>query len=144
MPKPTRLPDQRQQQLLSEVRVQVAQRRQLPRLHKLLDQHHYLGSLKPVGKRIVTTSPRMLPAGGWPSWCSAPRPTICELATNGSAGPTNSGADGVNPDRLNEQLLAIQQLLRGPAPGQELVVMEGKESKHGSGASVLTAVTVPS
>ena len=52
MPKPTRLPDERQQQLLSEVRVQVAQRRQLPRLHKLLDQHHYLGSLKPVGERI--------------------------------------------------------------------------------------------
>src|SRR5260370_15863120 len=33
--------------------------------------------------------------------------------------------------------------LRGPAP-QELVVMDGKEPNHGSGASILTAVTVPS
>jgi Domain of unknown function (DUF4338) len=50
---------------------------------------------------------------------------------------------GIDATRLNEQLLAIQRLLRGPAP-QELVVMDGKEPKHGSGASVLTAVTVPS
>ena len=52
MPKPTRLPDEAQQQLLHEVRVHLAERPQLPRLHKLLDQHHYLGSLKPVGERL--------------------------------------------------------------------------------------------
>jgi hypothetical protein len=50
---------------------------------------------------------------------------------------------GVDPLRLNEQLLRIQQLLRGSVP-QELVVMDGKEPHHGSGASVLTAITVPS
>jgi hypothetical protein len=359
MPKPTRLPDERQQQLLSEVRVQVAQRRQLPRLHKLLDQHHYLGSLKPVGERIyylatdasgrwmailvfsaaanhlrardqwigwsheqrrrrlslLTNNCRflLLPEGSVPNlgsrilrltlerlspdwqahyghpilavetfvdpaqFCGTVytangwielgqtdgwgrcrrdyyvkhdqpkrlfvrplRPNACRrlqaehlqpelarveakvpvrctqrvremgsivehfkqlpeyreriesyplfslatlllLARLGEAprgqtdlakfagglsqaqrravgvrrnpqgrypAPSQSTfsrfLSGVNPDRLNEQLLAIQQLRRGPAPGQEWVVMEGKEPKHGSGASVLTAVTVPS
>jgi len=52
MLKPTRLPDERQQQLLNEVRVHIAERTQLPRIHKLLNQHHYLGSLKPVGERF--------------------------------------------------------------------------------------------
>jgi hypothetical protein len=52
MPKPTRLPDEVQQQRLDEVCVRVAKRAQLPRLNKLLDQHHYLGSLKPVGERL--------------------------------------------------------------------------------------------
>ena len=50
---------------------------------------------------------------------------------------------GLDPTRLNAQLLHIQRLLRGPAP-QELVVLDGKEPNHGSGASILTAVTVPS
>jgi hypothetical protein len=50
---------------------------------------------------------------------------------------------GLDPARLNAQLLRIQRRLRGPAP-QELVVMDGKEPNHGSGASILTAVTVPS
>lgn len=51
---------------------------------------------------------------------------------------------GIDATRLNEQLLRIQRQLRGPASPQELVVMDGKEPRHGSGASVLTAVTVPS
>jgi hypothetical protein len=50
---------------------------------------------------------------------------------------------GIDAAQLNERLLQIQRLLRGPAP-RELVVMDGKEPKHGSGASLLTAVTVPS
>ena len=50
---------------------------------------------------------------------------------------------GIDAAQLNERLLQIQRLLRGPAP-RELVVMDGKEPKHGSGASILTAVTVPS
>jgi len=52
--------------------------------------------------------------------------------------------EGIDAARLNEQLLQIQRQLRGAAPRQELVVMDGKEPNHGSGASVLTAVTVPS
>lgn len=51
---------------------------------------------------------------------------------------------GIDPIKLNEQMLQIQRLLRGPAPPQELVVMDGKEPNHGSGASILTAITVPS
>ena len=50
---------------------------------------------------------------------------------------------GLDATKLNEQLLAIQVRLRGPAP-QELVVMDGKEPNHGSGTSILTAVSVPS
>lgn len=52
MAKPTRLPDQHQQQLINEVCVTVAGRMQLPRIHQLLKQHHYLGSLRPVGERL--------------------------------------------------------------------------------------------
>jgi hypothetical protein len=52
MPKATRLPDERQQRLLNEVRVHMAERTQLFRIDKLLNRHHYLGSLKPVGERM--------------------------------------------------------------------------------------------
>jgi len=51
---------------------------------------------------------------------------------------------GVDAAKLQQTVLAIQQLVRGPAPKNELVVMDGKEPRHGSGASVLSAVTVPS
>jgi len=51
---------------------------------------------------------------------------------------------GINPAKLQENLLAIQARLRGPVPKDEMVVLDGKEPKHGSGASVLSAVTVPS
>jgi hypothetical protein len=51
---------------------------------------------------------------------------------------------GIDAPQLNQHLLAIQRQLRGPAPKEELVVMDGKEPRHGSGASILTAVTVPS
>ena len=50
---------------------------------------------------------------------------------------------GIGADQLNQTVLAIQRKLRGPAPPQELVIMDGKEPNHGSGASILTAVTVP-
>lgn len=51
---------------------------------------------------------------------------------------------GVDASRLEQTLLAIQAQLRGPVPEKELVVLDGKEPNHGSGASVLSAVTVPS
>jgi hypothetical protein len=51
--------------------------------------------------------------------------------------------EGVNKDQLNEHLLCMQRQLRGPAPG-DLVIMDGKEPKHGSGASIITAVTATS
>jgi hypothetical protein len=52
MSKPNRSPDQAQQRVLAEVRVQLAEQSQLPDLNRLLDDHRYLGSLKPVGERL--------------------------------------------------------------------------------------------
>lgn len=37
----------------------------------------------------------------------------------------------------------MQQQIRGPAPRDELIVLDGKQPRHGGGHSVLTAVTVP-
>jgi predicted transposase YbfD/YdcC len=45
---------------------------------------------------------------------------------------------------LEQVLLQIQERLRGPAPKNELIALDGKEPKHGGGQSVLTAVCVPS
>ena len=50
----------------------------------------------------------------------------------------------VNGTQLEEVLLQVQEQLRGPAPPNELIAMDGKEPKHGGGQSVLTAVCVPS
>ena len=40
--------------------------------------------------------------------------------------------------------LQTQRQIRGPAPKDELIVLDGKEPRHGGGHSVLTAVSVPS
>jgi hypothetical protein len=50
----------------------------------------------------------------------------------------------VNGTQLEEVLLQVQEQLRGLAPQNELIAMDGKEPKHGGGQSVLTAVCVPS
>src|ERR671930_2375529 len=52
MAKPKRLPNSDQQALLDQVRVQVASPQQLSRIEQLLDEHHYLGSVHPVGERL--------------------------------------------------------------------------------------------
>jgi hypothetical protein len=46
--------------------------------------------------------------------------------------------------RLNEVLLEIQAQVRGQPPPEELIVVDGKEPRHGPGHSILTAVSVPS
>jgi len=46
--------------------------------------------------------------------------------------------------KLEEILLAVQAQLRGPAPKEELIALDGKQPKHGGGQSVLTAIGVPS
>lgn len=51
---------------------------------------------------------------------------------------------GIDGAQLNQVILAIQTRLRGAAPAQELVVLDGKQPRHGSGVSILTAVSVPS
>lgn len=49
--------------------------------------------------------------------------------------------DGLQVDAA---ILAIQEQIRGRPPKEDLIVLDGKEPKHGGGQSVLTAVTVPS
>ena len=50
----------------------------------------------------------------------------------------------INGTKLEQILLAVQAQLRGPAPKEELIALDGKEPKHGGGQSVLSAVCVPS
>jgi hypothetical protein len=46
--------------------------------------------------------------------------------------------------QIDAVLQAIQAQIRGKPPAQELIVLDGKEPKHGGGDSILTAVSVPS
>jgi len=50
----------------------------------------------------------------------------------------------VDGSKVNETILAIQEKLRGKPPQEDLIVVDGKEPKHGAGDAVLSAVTVPS
>lgn len=50
----------------------------------------------------------------------------------------------IDGDALEKIFLQVQAQLRGPAPPDELIVLDGKEPRHGGGHAVLTAVTVPS
>jgi hypothetical protein len=60
------------------------------------------------------------------------QPTFCRLMEH------------IDDDALEEVFLRVQEQIRGPAPPGELIVLDGKEPRHGGGHSVLTAVTVPS
>jgi hypothetical protein len=46
--------------------------------------------------------------------------------------------------QVNDTLLAIQQEVRGLPPPTDVIVLDGKEPRHGPGAAILSAVTVPS
>ena len=50
----------------------------------------------------------------------------------------------VDGRKVEEAILAIQEQVRGKAPKEDLIVLDGKEPKHGGGQAVLSAVTVPS
>lgn len=50
----------------------------------------------------------------------------------------------VNGRIVEEVILVIQGQVRGQPPKEDLIVLDGKEPKHGGGQAVLTAVTVPS
>jgi len=52
MKKPLRLPTDEQQSVLDQLRVRLIEPSERPRFDQLLDQHHYLGSLRPVGERL--------------------------------------------------------------------------------------------
>jgi hypothetical protein len=60
------------------------------------------------------------------------QPTFCRLMKR------------IDEDALETIFLQTQAHLRGPAPPDELIVLDGKQPRHGGGHSVLTAVTVPS
>ncbi len=60
------------------------------------------------------------------------QPTFCRLMEH------------IDDDALEKIFLQVQEQIRGPAPRQDLIVLDGKEPRHGGGHSVLTAVTVPS
>ena len=50
----------------------------------------------------------------------------------------------VDGEKVNQTLLAIQTKLRGKPPEKDLIAVDGKEPNHGTGDSILSAVTVPS
>jgi hypothetical protein len=52
MSKPLRLPNCDEQALLDQVQVRLVERAELERFKQLLDERHYLGSLKAVGERL--------------------------------------------------------------------------------------------
>jgi uncharacterized protein DUF4338/DDE family transposase len=60
------------------------------------------------------------------------QPTFCRMMKH------------INDQALQQIILQTQQQIRGPAPTGELIVLDGKQPKHGGGYSVLTAVSVPS
>jgi Druantia protein DruA/DDE_Tnp_1-associated len=60
------------------------------------------------------------------------QPTFCRMMKH------------INDDELEKVFLQVQEQIRGPAPANELIVLDGKQPRHGGGHSVLTTVTVPS
>jgi len=50
---------------------------------------------------------------------------------------------GIDAQALQERLLQIQARVRGQPPASELIVVDGKEPRHGPGEAILGAVTVP-
>jgi hypothetical protein len=63
------------------------------------------------------------------SYPSPKQPTFCRLMA------------GIDPEKLEQTLLQIQKQIRGEPDPAELINIDGKEPKHGSGDAVLTAVT---
>jgi hypothetical protein len=65
--------------------------------------------------------------------CPAPsQPTFCRLLSE------------VDGEQVEVAILACQRQVRGPAPTEEMVAMDGKAAKRSGGEQLLTAVTVPS
>jgi hypothetical protein len=52
MPQRTTLPTTDQQHLLDGIHIRLLAADEWPRAHQLLEEHHYLGGLKPVGERL--------------------------------------------------------------------------------------------
>lgn len=63
MKKHIRLPSEKEQSLLEHAEVRPAVAREEARCERLLKQHHYLGSARPVGERLYYVA--VSPHGGW-------------------------------------------------------------------------------
>lgn len=72
---------------------------------------------------------RRHPQGHYPA---PSQPTFCRMQRQ------------VGSARLSQIFRDFQTQLRGAPPAQELIVLDGKEPRHGSGDGILTAVSVPS
>jgi hypothetical protein len=66
------------------------------------------------------------------SYPAPSQPTFCRMMKH------------IDDDALEKVFLQVQEQIRGPAPSDELIVLDGKQPRHGGGHAVLTAVTVPS
>jgi hypothetical protein len=101
MSKPLRLPNCDEQALLDQVQVRLVERTELERFKQLLDEHHYLGSLKAVGQRLyyvatdaqgqwlallVFSAPakHLKHRDQWIGWSAAQRHRRLSLVTNNS------------------------------------------------------------
>ena len=51
--------------------------------------------------------------------------------------------DRSDAQALHQRLLQIQAKVRGQPPAEELIVVDGKEPRHGPGEAILGAVSVP-
>jgi hypothetical protein len=90
--------------------------------------------LAKFGKRLTQSQRRALgfrrnPLGMYPAPCQS---TFCRFFQK------------VDGQKVNAALLAIQEQLRGPVPAGGLIVLDGKEPKHGPGDGVLTLIHSPS
>jgi hypothetical protein len=52
VPKSRPLPESAEHTILENTRVELAARPDLARINRLLDKHHYLGAVQPVGQRL--------------------------------------------------------------------------------------------
>src|SRR5208282_3869628 len=101
MSKTLRLPNCDEQGLLDQVQVRLVERAELERFKRLLDEHHYLGSLKAVGERLhyvatdaqgqwlallVFSAPakHLKHRDQWIGWSAAQRHRRLSLVTNNS------------------------------------------------------------
>jgi hypothetical protein len=101
MEKTLRLPSCKEQAVLAQVQVRLVERAELENFKQLLDEHHYLGSLKEVGQRLhyvatdaqcqwlallVFSAPakHLKHRDKWIGWSSVQRHRRLSLVTNNS------------------------------------------------------------
>lgn len=63
MKKPRRLPSEKEQWIVDTVRVRPIRSGERARCMRLLERHHYLGALQPVGEQMIYVA--VSPNGGW-------------------------------------------------------------------------------